>query len=581
MGSSGENSEGISWRDWSQESFDEASKKGQLVLLDLFAPWCHWCHVMDEKTYSDADIIKTINENFVPVRVDIDGRPDVSERYNRGGFPSTVFLSERGEVIWGATYVPPNDMKRVMEQILASKSSGEIEMALERDRMQFLDVSKGLERREQVEPSFVEGVFEDIFATYDVEWGGFGTDQKFPHADVLDLLLFKHAENDDRELSVAVANTLDKMTEGLYDRIAGGIFRYSVTRNWKTPHYEKMLETNLGFLRNLAHASLILGQGRFAETAEGVASYLFTTLRDEAAGGFFSSQDADEKYYNLSRVERAKSPAPKVVRDIYAGWNCEAASTLIEAGVLLDRKDWVKLGQDAWGCSLRQHWDPGRALVRHREGQELYLLEDQVSFLEALIAVLELAPEDEMRELLDMGERLIGAVDKTFAHPEGGYGDVLTGKDSIGELAEPRMPIVANTKWARSLALFSVADFKPELAEAGWRVLKSFHPKQLQANGVFAAPYVLAWWVLENGPQLVEIHGTNGGDLPNEPLWTSAKKAIYPGTVVMRARRVGPEVSRPSRPFAVVCRSTGCSKEIEDPKALMKIIKGKAQVNSK
>ena len=130
----------IGWREWSTEAFDEATKSDKLVLLDLFAPWCHWCHVMDKTTYSDSDIIRTINEKFVPVRVDIDRRPDISERYNRGGFPTTAFLSDRGESIWGGTYVPPDDMKRIMRSILDSKASGEVDQALERERMQFLDV---------------------------------------------------------------------------------------------------------------------------------------------------------------------------------------------------------------------------------------------------------------------------------------------------------------------------------------------------------------------------------------------------------------------------------------------------------
>src|SRR5512136_2867453 len=104
----------IAWREWSKHSFAEAKEKNKLVLLDLTATWCHWCHVMDEKTYADPEIAKTINENFIPVRVDIDRRPDISERYNRGGFPTTAFLSYKGESIWGATYIPPADMKRII-----------------------------------------------------------------------------------------------------------------------------------------------------------------------------------------------------------------------------------------------------------------------------------------------------------------------------------------------------------------------------------------------------------------------------------------------------------------------------------
>jgi uncharacterized protein YyaL (SSP411 family) len=558
----------IAWRDWSTEAFDEATKSDKLVLLDLFAPWCHWCHVMDKTTYSDPDIIRTINEKFIPVRVDIDRRPDISERYNRGGFPTTAFLSDRGESIWGATYVPPDDMKRVMQTILSSKASGEVDQALERERMQFLDVSKALERKESTDQIFVEAVFEDIFSTYDVQWGGFGGDQKFPHPDVIDLLLYKYMEDQDRELSDAVSSTLDHMTDGLYDKVEGGVFRYSVTRNWMEPHFEKMLETNLGFLRNLVHAHQVLGQERFAETAKGVVRYLLGVLRDHETGGFFSSQDADEKYYRLASSERANSAPPMIVKDVYSSWNCEAVSTLIEAGVLLGEEGWVHAGRAAWKHTIEHHWNPDLALVRHRKGEELYLFEDQVSFLGALMSMIELAPAKDIPEMIDLGEAIIGGVSKAFVHPDGGYGDVMIKKDAIGKLVEPRRSIVSNSKWARSVALFGVMAFKPERTEATRDILMSFHPKQVQANGLFAAPYVLAWWTVERGPQLVEIHGAMDDDMTSVPLWTEAKRSLNLGTMVMSARQVGPEVPRPSKPFAVVCRSTGCSKEIDDPRML-------------
>jgi uncharacterized protein YyaL (SSP411 family) len=558
----------IGWREWSAEAFDEATRSGKLVLLDLFAQWCHWCHVMDKTTYSSPEIIRTINEKFVPVRVDIDRRPDISERYNRGGFPTTAFLSDRGESIWGATYVPPDDMKRIMTSILASKASGEVDQALERERMQFLDVSKALERRESADSIFVNAVFEDIFSTYDVQWGGFGGNQKFPHPDVIDLLLYKYMENQDRELSDAVASTLDHMTDGLYDKIEGGVFRYSVTRDWREPHFEKTLETNLGYLRNLVHAHQVLGKERFADTAKGVARYLLGVLKDPETGGFFSSQDADEDYYRLPSAERARSTPPRVVTDIYSGWNCEAVSTFIEGGVLLGQKSWVDSGKAAWEYSIDHHWNPGLAMVRHRKGEELYLFEDQVSFFGALMSMIELTPADYIEGILDMGEALIGGVSKAFVHPDGGYGDVVIRKDAIGELVEPRRSIVSNSKWARSVALFGAITFKPERTDATRDILMSFHPKQVQANGLFAAPYVLAWWALEKGPQLVEIHGASERDMTRVPLWKEAKRAMNLGTMVMSARQVGPELPRPSKPFAVVCRSTGCSKEIDDPPTL-------------
>src|SRR6058998_4399628 len=60
----------IKWREWGEDAFREAKETGKPVLLSLSAVWCHWCHVMDETSYSDEGVISFVNEHFIPVRVD-------------------------------------------------------------------------------------------------------------------------------------------------------------------------------------------------------------------------------------------------------------------------------------------------------------------------------------------------------------------------------------------------------------------------------------------------------------------------------------------------------------------------------
>ncbi len=70
----------IQWRPWGEEAFAEAQQQDKPVLLDIGAVWCHWCHVMDETSYSDPVVIQLANERFVPIRVENDERPDVNRR---------------------------------------------------------------------------------------------------------------------------------------------------------------------------------------------------------------------------------------------------------------------------------------------------------------------------------------------------------------------------------------------------------------------------------------------------------------------------------------------------------------------
>jgi len=69
---------------------------------------------MDQTSYSDQRVIELINASFIPVRVDVDQRPDISARYNQGGFPSVAFLDGDGQVLAGRIYTAPDEMVRLL-----------------------------------------------------------------------------------------------------------------------------------------------------------------------------------------------------------------------------------------------------------------------------------------------------------------------------------------------------------------------------------------------------------------------------------------------------------------------------------
>ncbi|HET7339308.1 MAG TPA: DUF255 domain-containing protein, partial [Candidatus Dormibacteraeota bacterium] len=89
----------IDWHPWSPEAFEQAKSSRKPILLSISAVWCHWCHVMDETTYSHPGVIELINSEYVPIRVDNDVRPDINQRYNMGGWPTTAFLTPAGDIL--------------------------------------------------------------------------------------------------------------------------------------------------------------------------------------------------------------------------------------------------------------------------------------------------------------------------------------------------------------------------------------------------------------------------------------------------------------------------------------------------
>src|SRR5512138_710659 len=110
----------VDWWPWSEEAFAEARRTGKAVFLSVGYATCHWCHVMERESFEDEDIAQVLNERFVPVKVDREERPDVDAIYmqavqmltQQGGWPMSVFLTEKGEPFFAGTYFPARDGER-------------------------------------------------------------------------------------------------------------------------------------------------------------------------------------------------------------------------------------------------------------------------------------------------------------------------------------------------------------------------------------------------------------------------------------------------------------------------------------
>ncbi|HEX9106755.1 MAG TPA: thioredoxin domain-containing protein [Longimicrobiales bacterium] len=304
----------VSWLPWGDEAFDRAKREVRPILLDIGAVWCHWCHVMDRESYENEDIARTINDNFVPVKVDRDERPDVDARYQRavqtlsgeGGWPLTAFLTPEGEVFYGGTYFPPADgmgrpsLPRVLNEVLRVWTE-QRERALEMARQVRERVSAYEQAESQVgelSPAMVTEALEDFAHAFDFRNGGFGRSPKFPNAGALLLLLDRHLdllpEREPWAMRI-VAETLAGMARGgIHDQLGGGFHRYATDARWLVPHFEKMAYDNGPLLEAYARAAAVTGDEALRRVAEGIVAYYGDVAPQLlAAGGFPASQDAD------------------------------------------------------------------------------------------------------------------------------------------------------------------------------------------------------------------------------------------------------------------------------------------------
>src|SRR5206468_761803 len=172
--------------------------------------------------------------HHVPVA---DGTPFFGGTYfpkaARFGLPGFPELCERIAAIW-----------RDKQPDIARQNS-EVQKALART------LPRRAARRPELSRDLLRAVLDNLRASFDPRFGGFGAAPKFPHPTDLELCLRKG------ETDIA-HTTLKRMCEGgIYDQLGGGFSRYSVDAQWMIPHFEKMLYDNGPLLALLADAWLV------------------------------------------------------------------------------------------------------------------------------------------------------------------------------------------------------------------------------------------------------------------------------------------------------------------------------------
>ncbi|MDP2663324.1 MAG: DUF255 domain-containing protein [Dehalococcoidia bacterium] len=507
----------IHWREWGPQAFQEAQSLDRPILLSISAVWCHWCHVLVETTYSDPRVMELVNREYLPVRVDNDRYPQVNQRYNMGGWPSTVFLTPRGDTLTGATYMPADGFLSIASQVLQYYRTQKAELYSHILQQQARVASQTV--LSDIPQDAPTRVLDHLTETYDHEYGGFGTEPKFPQAEALELLLEEYHRSGEERLRLMLGATLRNMASGgMFDHVAGGFFRYSTNRDWSIPHYEKMCEDNASLLRVYLHAyQLLEGPAsrkagndpdpalQLRQAAQRTVDYVMSALHDPKTGAFFGSQDADEEYYRLGPEERSQREAPFVDRTVYTPWNASMASSFLEASRVLERPDLEGVALAALEFLWKRLFRKGEGVSHYYDGQSkgAGLLVDQVWAAAAFLDAYETTGQS---LYLERSRELAQLMYERFRDPSGGFYDIWDGYEGLGRLGVRDKSIVDNSLASLVLLRLYHLDGDETYRQAAEGALGAFAADYLKF-GPYGAPYARAvGWLIEE-PLRIEIVG--------------------------------------------------------------------------
>ena len=304
---------------------------------------------MERESFCSPEVAQLLNAHFIPIKIDREERPDVDAIYmnyvqattGSGGWPLNIFITPDLEPVFGGTYWPGpnNSMTAVGAAITETVGFVEILEKMKdvwiqqesRCRESAKDITRQLREfseegvhshqmgekgeGEGLDVELLEEAFQHFRKKYDKINGGFSTAPKFPTPVNLSFLLRLQqwpqtvkdvvGETECQHASNMAVHTLRKMARGgIRDQIGYGFARYSVTKDWSLPHFEKMLYDQAQLLDVYLDAFLSTRDPELLGAVYDIATYLTSPPMAAPSGGFNSSEDADSYPSKSDREKR-------------------------------------------------------------------------------------------------------------------------------------------------------------------------------------------------------------------------------------------------------------------------------------
>jgi uncharacterized protein YyaL (SSP411 family) len=559
--------ENIRWLHSDADAFAQARTQHRLVILYLEAVWCHWCHVMDEQTYGDPAVRAALDAHYVPLRIDQDSRPDLSNRYRDYGWPATVIFAADGtEIVKRQGFVEPERFAKLLNAVVEDPPPVAADKPDDSDTHPHVGA---------LDPPIRAVLMDRHRKTYDANLGGLDIGQKYLDRDSVEYAISRALDGDADEAAMA-RKTLDA-AHALFDPAWGGVYQYSTYGDWQHPHFEKLATVQAQYLRIYALASAAFGKPEDAQAVREIKRYIDAFLRSPD-GAFYVSQDADLKpgehstdYFALDDARRRAIGIPRVDKHIDSLQNGQIIEALATWGELSGDKASVDEAIVAARWIAANRALPAGGFHHDEHDAQGPYLGDSLAMGRAFLALYRATAD---RAWLAKASATADFIATNFARTGGGF---VTAKSSGPIAAMPQMD--ENISLARFANLLARYSGKPEHAALAENALR-----------YLAAPAVALSEITEPGILLADdenhadpLHLTVSGPKPDASaaalFSTLQRLPQWYKRIEWRDRAEGdlpnPDVGYPptKRAAAFVCTESRCSLPIYTADEVMAFLK--------
>jgi len=503
----------IEWRTFDAETVAKAREEKKLVFLDVEAVWCHWCHVMDAKTYPDPAVRKALKEGFVSAKLDQDSRPDLARRYEEYGWPALVILDPvtMKETAIGSGFQTAEEFLALLEE--GRKPGG-----------------KTFHPATVANPSgaLTAGQKQDLQGRlrekYNKTVSGWGSGSKFVPWGNIEYCI-RAAQGGDAGARSMAQDTLTK-ARALIDPVWGGVYQYSTDDDWEHPHFEKIMEYEAEISRAYALAYQAWKRPEDLAAAESIVKHLGLFLRSPE-GAYHVSQDADvvpgehsAGYFGLDDAGRRAIGIPRVDKHVYSRENGLAIVALEALYEATGKESYLEDAKTAARWIIANRSLDGGGFSHDAKDEHGPCLADQIQMGRALLALHQATAE---QEWLDRSIACARFCARNFTRTEengGGYLAGVMSRDLPPPVVDRDENIVA-ARWMNLLAKVTRDESHAVAAKHAMKYLAS----QEVVDGIFSftGGLLLADEEIASEPVHIAIVGRRD-DAAARALFDSARK---------------------------------------------------------
>lgn len=306
----------------------QSERKPAFLYFD--ARWCSWCQQYHRDVLDRPDVRATLARDFVRVVVDYDARPDLMQQFGGEGLPFTVVLTPEGGVLSRFVGVMPAPDLIAHLGTFQSRTSSDVVTASKPvvvHRVDALD-AKGFEAFRSAWLRHLEPLYALERGTLS---GQYDTGTTYRHTALLTwLYLMDDGRPDARRWRQRAVQAAKTDRQRLWDAVDGGFFNFVDPTRGDYVESSKLLEVNAWMTAWQARAGQHDTGARLR--ARAAHRFLMRVLWDRERGGFWQAQRADNAFYALPPVQRARRAPPPLERVKRADTNAQAAWALLLTG---------------------------------------------------------------------------------------------------------------------------------------------------------------------------------------------------------------------------------------------------------